>query len=162
MCPAVARDLRPVGCGLRWRAPRALLLRSLLGRLPLRLPLAAELLLELRVGRAEPLDLLGAATVDRRPAHPLPFARPARPGCLPGGFSGRLQTFPDDFEFIGGKESVRKQIGMAVPVEGVKVIVEAVLKSFAGIEYEHTEPNIKVKNTHNLFKVLMEPEVEQE
>ena len=31
----------------------------------------------------------------------------------------RLQTFPDDFEFIGSKESVRKQIGMAVPVDGV-------------------------------------------
>ena len=27
----------------------------------------------------------------------------------------RLQTFPDDFVFLGGKESVRKQIGMAVP-----------------------------------------------
>jgi len=48
----------------------------------------------------------------------------------------RLQTFPDDFEFLGGKESVRKQIGMAVPPDGAKVIIEAVLKSFAGIEYE--------------------------
>lgn len=27
----------------------------------------------------------------------------------------RLQTFPDDFVFVGSKESVRKQIGMAVP-----------------------------------------------
>ena len=27
----------------------------------------------------------------------------------------RLQTFPDDFIFLGSKESVRKQIGMAVP-----------------------------------------------
>jgi len=47
----------------------------------------------------------------------------------------RLQTFPDHFEFIGQKESVRKQIGMAVPVDGVKIIFEAVLKTFAGIEY---------------------------
>jgi DNA (cytosine-5)-methyltransferase 1 len=30
----------------------------------------------------------------------------------------RLQTFPDDFIFCGSKESVRKQIGMAVPVDG--------------------------------------------
>jgi DNA (cytosine-5)-methyltransferase 1 len=29
----------------------------------------------------------------------------------------RLQTFPDDFVFCGSKESVRKQIGMAVPVK---------------------------------------------
>ena len=29
-----------------------------------------------------------------------------------------LQTFPHDFEFVGGHESVRKQIGMAVPPEG--------------------------------------------
>ncbi|MFN7251523.1 MAG: DNA cytosine methyltransferase [Anaerobacillus sp.] len=48
----------------------------------------------------------------------------------------RLQTFPDDFEFVGGKESVRSQVGMAVPVEGAKIIIEAILKSFAGVEYE--------------------------
>ncbi len=48
----------------------------------------------------------------------------------------RLQTFPDDFIFFGGKESVRKQIGMAVPPLGVQIIVEAILKTFAGIEYD--------------------------
>ena len=47
----------------------------------------------------------------------------------------RLQTFPDDFVFIGSKESVRKQIGMAVPVDGVRVIFEAVLNTFACIDY---------------------------
>ena len=54
----------------------------------------------------------------------------------------RLQTFPDDFVFEGSKESVRKQIGMAVPCEGARIIFEAILKTFAGIEYEHVEPNI--------------------
>lgn len=54
----------------------------------------------------------------------------------------RLQTFPDDFVFEGSKESVRKQIGMAVPCEGARIIFEAVLKTFAGIEYENVEPNI--------------------
>ncbi|MDX9865581.1 MAG: DNA (cytosine-5-)-methyltransferase [Anaerolineaceae bacterium] len=54
----------------------------------------------------------------------------------------RLQTFPDDFEFIGSKESVRKQIGMAVPAKGAQIIFEALLKSFAGIDYLSTEPNI--------------------
>jgi DNA (cytosine-5)-methyltransferase 1 len=56
----------------------------------------------------------------------------------------RLQTFPDDFVFSGSKESVRKQIGMAVPPKGAKVIFEAILKTFAGITYEHVEPNISI------------------
>ena len=54
----------------------------------------------------------------------------------------RLQAFPDDFIFSGSKESVRKQIGMAVPPTGAKIIFEAVLKSFAGINYLQTESNI--------------------
>jgi len=47
----------------------------------------------------------------------------------------RLQTFPDKFIFEGSKESVRKQIGMAVPVKGAKIIFESILKTFAGIDY---------------------------
>jgi len=54
----------------------------------------------------------------------------------------RLQTFPDSFLFCGSKESVRKQIGMAVPSQGVKVIFKAILQSFAKIEYAYEEPNI--------------------
>ena len=53
----------------------------------------------------------------------------------------RIQTFPDSFEFIGSKESVRKQIGMAVPVKGAKIILESVLKTFAGINYETINAN---------------------
>jgi site-specific DNA-cytosine methylase len=34
----------------------------------------------------------------------------------------KLQTFPDDFIFCGVRESARRQIGMAVPPEGAKVI----------------------------------------
>ena len=48
----------------------------------------------------------------------------------------RIQSFPDEFEFVGKKESVRKQIGMAVPPKGAKIIFEAILKTFAGIHYE--------------------------
>ena len=54
----------------------------------------------------------------------------------------RIQTFPDDFVFEGSKESVRKQIGMAVPAQGAKIIFEAVLKTFAGIEYPYVESSI--------------------
>ena len=57
----------------------------------------------------------------------------------------RLQTFPDDFKFIGSKESVRKQIGMAVPPEGAKVVMEAVLKTFAGIKYRSVKPTEKLQ-----------------
>lgn len=55
----------------------------------------------------------------------------------------RLQTFPDDFIFLGGKESVRKQIGMAVPPHGVQIIVEAILKTFAGIKYKSVDAHWK-------------------
>lgn len=49
----------------------------------------------------------------------------------------RLQTFPDNFEFIGSKESVRRQIGMAVPPAGAKIIFEAIFKSISGVEYDY-------------------------
>jgi len=55
----------------------------------------------------------------------------------------RLQTFPDNFEFCGTKESVRKQIGMAVPPQGIRIIFQAILKSFAGVKYESEEANMK-------------------
>ena len=53
----------------------------------------------------------------------------------------RLQTFPDDFVFFGSKESVRKQIGMAVPPDGAKIILEAVLKTLAGKRYQSVKPS---------------------
>ncbi len=69
----------------------------------------------------------------------------------------RLQTFPDDFIFHGSKESVRKQIGMAVPVDGARIIFEAILKSFAGEPYQTEPPSFspivqsakQVKNSRN-------------
>ena len=57
------------------------------------------------------------------------------PRALTNRERARLQTFPDDFIFVGSKESVRKQIGMAVPVDGARIIFEGILNSFAGIEY---------------------------
>lgn len=54
----------------------------------------------------------------------------------------RIQSFPDEFEFVGKKESVRKQIGMAVPPKGVKIIFEAILKTFAGMPYESVAEKI--------------------
>lgn len=54
----------------------------------------------------------------------------------------RLQTFPDHYHFQGSKESVRKQIGMAVPCDGARIIFEAILNTFAGITYETMPANI--------------------
>lgn len=56
----------------------------------------------------------------------------------------RLQTFPDDFVFIGSKESVRKQIGMAVPPQGARIIFEAILKTFSGIPYKSVPSNTSI------------------
>lgn len=66
------------------------------------------------------------------------------PRALTNRERARLQTFPDSFEFRGSKESVRKQIGMAVPVRGAQIIIEAVLRSFAGEEYEWVAPSFAV------------------
>ena len=63
----------------------------------------------------------------------------AEPRALTNRERARLQTFPDDYVFEGSKESVRKQIGMAVPQKGARVIFEAILKTFAGIPYESIE-----------------------
>lgn len=65
-----------------------------------------------------------------------------QPRALTNRERARLQTFPDNFEFVGSKESVRKQIGMAVPVKGAKVIFEAIMDSFAGRTYESVEPSL--------------------
>ena len=56
----------------------------------------------------------------------------------------RLQTFPDKFVFHGSKESVRRQIGMAVPPEGAKVIFEAILKSLSNLPYSSVNTNFQI------------------
>lgn len=64
------------------------------------------------------------------------------PRALTNRERARLQTFPDSFVFQGKKESVRKQIGMAVPPTGARVIFEAILNSFAGVEYPWISPSL--------------------
>lgn len=56
----------------------------------------------------------------------------------------RLQTFPDDFVFCGSKESVRRQIGMAVPVRGAQVILQALLHTLERRPYESIPPSVGV------------------
>lgn len=51
----------------------------------------------------------------------------------------RLQTFPDDYAFAGGKESVRRQIGMAVPPDGARIVFQAILEKIV----EETKGKVK-------------------
>ena len=64
------------------------------------------------------------------------------PRALTNRERARLQSFPDNFEFIGNKESVRKQIGMAVPPRAAKIIFEALAKSFLGVRYPAESSNM--------------------
>lgn len=68
------------------------------------------------------------------------------PRALTNRERARLQTFPDTYVFEGSKESVRKQIGMAVPCAGARIIFEAILKTFAGIPYPTVEASIMGEN----------------
>ncbi|MBU4245884.1 MAG: DNA cytosine methyltransferase [Nanoarchaeota archaeon] len=46
----------------------------------------------------------------------------------------RIQTFPDDFEFAGNISEVRKQLGNAVPPQGIKPIAEQLLRAINGVK----------------------------
>ena len=52
------------------------------------------------------------------------------PRALTNRERARLQSFPDTYVFEGGKESVRRQIGMAVPPEGARAVFQAILTTF--------------------------------
>lgn len=50
----------------------------------------------------------------------------------------RLQSFPDDFVFEGSVTEVRRQIGNAVPPEGVRLVARRLLPLFTG-DYEYID-----------------------
>ena len=66
----------------------------------------------------------------------------SEPRALTNRERARLQTFPDSYEFLGSKEAVRRQIGMAVPCKGAELIFESILRTFAGIKYPSMDANI--------------------
>lgn len=65
------------------------------------------------------------------------------PRALTNRERARLQTFPDNFVFSGTPGRVRRQIGMAVPPRGVQAIMEAILKTLAGIPYDSIPPSLR-------------------
>jgi DNA (cytosine-5)-methyltransferase 1 len=54
------------------------------------------------------------------------------PRSLTNRERARLQTFPDDFVFEGSTTEVRRQIGNAVPPQGIAAVVEALIPLFNG------------------------------
>ena len=56
-----------------------------------------------------------------------------------------LQTLPDNFYFLGSKEKVLKQIGMAVPPTDAEIVFEAILKTFVGVDYESIGSTAKLQ-----------------
>lgn len=65
-----------------------------------------------------------------------------QPRALTNRERARLQSFPDDFVFSGGTQSVRKQIGMAVPPLGAKNIGVALAKTLRGEDYASVSPSV--------------------
>lgn len=51
----------------------------------------------------------------------------------------RLMTFPSDFEVLGNRADVQRQLGNAVPVELGKVVVRALLEQLGHLEDEYTQ-----------------------
>lgn len=82
------------------------------------------------------------------------------PRALTNRERARLQTFPDWYKFIGSKENVRRQIGMAVPPDGAQVVFEALFKTLEGIPYESIEPNIDVAKRIQAMEDKLEAEKE--
>ena len=50
--------------------------------------------------------------------------------------NARIQSFPDEWEFIGSIAEKYKQIGNAVPVNLAKAVGEKIIEALVGGEYE--------------------------
>jgi DNA (cytosine-5)-methyltransferase 1 len=78
-----------------------------------------------RIHRSEPAKTIIAAGGGGTWGYHYPEARP-----LTNRERARLQSFPDDFEFKGNITEVRRQIGNAVPPEGVRLLARRLLPLF--------------------------------
>ncbi len=61
----------------------------------------------------------------------------------------RIQSFPDDFVFVGNTTEVRRQIGNAVPPVGVHAVAEALRPLFEG-NYERIDLQAKLLELRNM------------
>ena len=63
--------------------------------------------------------------------------------------AARMQSFPDDFVFAGSITEVRRQIGNAVPPEGVRLVARRLMPLFTG-EYERVDLEKEYEELRNL------------
>lgn len=61
----------------------------------------------------------------------------------------RLQSFPDNFEFVGSTSEVRRQIGNAVPPQGVKPLADRLMRLFTG-DYEPIDLTDEINRLQSL------------
>ncbi|HOW87073.1 MAG TPA: DNA cytosine methyltransferase [Candidatus Omnitrophota bacterium] len=80
-----------------------------------------------RIHRGEPSKTIIAAGGGGTWGYHYPELRP-----LTNRERARLQSFPDDFEFIGSVAEVRRQIGNAVPPLGVTALAKTLMPLFRG------------------------------
>lgn len=86
-----------------------------------------------RINRNEPAKTIIAAGGGGTWGYHYPEPRP-----LTNRERARLQSFPDDFQFHGSTSEVRRQIGNAVPPNGVRETAKALMPLFTG-EYQKTD-----------------------
>ena len=86
-----------------------------------------------RINRNEPAKTIIAAGGGGTWGYHYPEPRP-----LTNRERARLQSFPDDFIFEGSVTEVRRQIGNAVPPEGVRAVARRLLPLFTG-DYERVD-----------------------
>ena len=72
----------------------------------------------------------------------------------------RIQSFPDDFVFVGNTTEVRRQIGNAVPPVGVHAVAQALRPLFEG-NYERIDLQAKLQELRNMpfaqrYRLIME------
>lgn len=66
----------------------------------------------------------------------------SEPRALTNRERASIQSFSRDYDFFGSKESVRRQIGMAVPPRGALVVFRSILMALKGEEYKHVPSNM--------------------
>lgn len=92
-----------------------------------------------RIRRDEPAKTIIAAGGGGTWGYHYPEPRP-----LTNRERARLQSFPDNFEFLGSYAEVRRQIGNAVPPQGVAALAKALLPLFTN-EYDAVDLKSKYK-----------------
>lgn len=110
-----------------------------------------------RIHRNEPAKTIIAAGGGGTWGYHYPEPRP-----LTNRERARLQSFPDDFEFIGTFAEIRRQIGNAVPPQGVAELAKALMPLFKG-EYEPIDLRVTYQKFKNIpVKKRMEYIVEEQ